>query len=72
MKKIIKIRKMNCEHCVKKITESLETIENINQVEIDLKTGKATIELSEEVKDSLIKKTIEDLGYQVKNIKEEK
>lgn len=40
----IKISCMSCEHCVMAATRALESIDEIEDVKIDLKKGEATFE----------------------------
>lgn len=70
MKKQIKIEGMSCEHCVNRIDKALRKIDGVKDVSIDLNKKMALIEIDNNVKEEKIKETIDDLGYEVKEIKE--
>ena len=61
MKKYVKIDGIHCEHCKKKISESLLKNENITQVEI--KNNIAIINCNDKIKNKDIIKIINDLDY---------
>lgn len=66
MKKIIKIDGMACEHCVKSVKDTLETIEDIKI--LNVKVGEAELELKDELAEKLIKEITEKLdeaGYDI-------
>ena len=39
----LKVEEMSCGHCVKAVTEAANTVENVDNVEIDLEDGLVTI-----------------------------
>lgn len=57
---------MMCSHCEKKIRESLSTIENIVNVDIDMTKKKVTITYKNELDKNKIKQLINDRGYSYK------
>ena len=57
---------MMCSHCEKKIRESLSTIENIVNVDIDMTKKKVTITYRNELDKNKIKQLINDRGYSYK------
>ncbi|HCW03857.1 MAG TPA: heavy metal transport/detoxification protein [Clostridium sp.] len=65
-KKII-IEGMSCGHCVKHVTTALEEL-GLSKVTVDLDSKSALIE--GEVSDQAIKAAIEDVGYDIVEIKE--
>lgn len=56
-------------HCVKHVTDALNEINGVTNVNVSLDTKTATIEADDSVKDEAIKAAIEDAGYEVVNIK---
>jgi len=40
----LKITGMNCQHCVKAVTEALQAVPGVARVEVDLGTGQAQVE----------------------------
>lgn len=70
MRKAISIEGMSCQHCVKHVTEALEELNGVKNVEVNLSAGRAIIETEGQVSDSQIKAAIEDAGYDVLSIEE--
>lgn len=68
MTKKIYIKGMTCDHCVKRVENSLRAIEGVSSVKVDLQGGVATIELSKDVKDEEFVRAIDDAGYEVAKI----
>lgn len=64
MKQEIFVKGMMCEHCTNRVKQELLKFKEINNVEIDLKTGKVEMELSEEISKETLKQKIEELGYE--------
>ena len=65
MTKKIGIEGMSCGHCVRAVTNALEEIEGISNVEVSLEDKSATFETDESVTDEKIKEVIEEEGYEV-------
>lgn len=63
--KTIKIEGMSCAHCAKKVENGLKEIKGVKSVKVDLEKKEATVVLKEKIEDSILKTTIEELGYQV-------
>lgn len=73
--KVIEVKDMMCENCVKHVKEALEKLEQVQSCEVSLKDLNATIALKEDISDDRIRKTIVEAGYQpgiIKTIKQEK
>ena len=68
MIKEIKIEGMHCINCVNAVKKALESIEGVENVDISLDTGLAIIE-SELVADETLQEAIEDIGFDVVEIK---
>lgn len=64
------IHGMSCKHCAKKVEEALKEIEKVEKVKVNLKNKEAILITEKEVEQEKIKKAIEDLDYQVLQIKE--
>lgn len=54
---------MSCEHCIKHVSEALNGLNGVNNVEVNLKDNYAIIETASEVKDADIKFVLDDAGY---------
>lgn len=68
MVKKILVEGMSCMHCVKHVTDALNEINGVSNVNVSLDTKTAAIEADDNVKDEAIKAAIEDAGYEVVNI----
>lgn len=62
---IIKVKGIKCDHCKKRVEESLLKVEGIKKVKIDLKTGKVQITSKEDIPFSQLKTIIEETGYEI-------
>jgi copper ion binding protein len=63
MKTTLKVTGMSCEHCVKHVTEALESIEGVKKVKVSLKAGEALIDHAEAVPLDAMLQAVSDAGY---------
>lgn len=56
---------MTCGHCVASVTEEVQEIEGVENVDVVLETGDLTVTSAEPVDDDAIKTAVEDAGYQL-------
>jgi copper ion binding protein len=70
MRKAISIEGMSCEHCVKHVTNALNELSGVENVDVNLSAGRAIIDYRGEIKDSDIKSAIDEAGYDVLTIEE--
>ena len=61
----IKVDGMTCQHCVAAVTKALESIDGIASVRVDLDAGTAAYDESASVDIEVIRKAIEDAGYEI-------
>ena len=55
---------MSCNHCVSNVEKELNSLANIDEVEVDLEKGQAVV--SGSVDDDTVKEHVESIGYQFK------
>ena len=67
-KKIVKISGMHCEHCVNAVTEVINKIDGAS-AKVSLHGKKAVVSFDRELDEAVLKKTIEDAGYTVEEMK---
>jgi len=65
MASILKVKGMNCQHCVVSVTKALGQLEGIKNVQVDLAKGEVRFDNSKEIASSRIEKAISDAGYEV-------
>ena len=65
MKKTMKIEGMMCGHCEATVKKALEGLEGVASAEVSHEAGTAVVELSSDVSDDVLKKTVEDKDYRV-------
>ena len=65
MKKTMKIEGMMCGHCEATVKKALEGLDGVTSAEVSHETGTAVVELSADVTDDVLKKTVEDKDYKV-------
>ena len=70
IKKLVEIDGMHCEHCQKKVEDTLYSIPEVEEVTVSLAEKNAKITLNEEVNDMIIANLINSAGYKVKNVTE--
>ena len=56
---------MTCEHCVASVTEEVQEIPGVEQVEVVLESGALTIASADPVADVEVKAAVEIAGYQL-------
>ncbi|MBW2090918.1 MAG: heavy-metal-associated domain-containing protein [Deltaproteobacteria bacterium] len=61
----IKVKGMTCQHCVMTVTKTLNGIEGLENVNVDLEKGEATFNEVKPVDMNNIKEAIEKAGYHV-------
>lgn len=67
-KMIVKVDGMSCENCAKHVTEALESVAGIKEVNVDLKNKEANVEFFGSVDEAEISKAISEAGYEYKGI----
>lgn len=68
MTKTMKIDGMMCSHCEGRVKQSLEGLAQVSQAEVSHEKGRAVVTLTAEVSNDVLKKTVEDQGYNVISI----
>ncbi len=66
MKEIkIKVNGMVCEGCENRVKNALSTIDGIEKVEANYKTGDVIVFSNKEIEKEVIEEKIDDLGFEV-------
>ena len=65
MKKTLKVEGMMCPHCEARVKKCLEALEGVAAADVSHVSGTATVTLSKDIADDILKKTVEDQGYKV-------
>ncbi len=64
---ILDVKGMSCGHCEHSVKTAVGSLAGVNDVKVELKTGKVTVEYdSSKVDIKTIQDAIEDQGYDVK------
>ncbi|MGC9195393.1 MAG: heavy-metal-associated domain-containing protein [Syntrophobacteraceae bacterium] len=61
----LKIKGMSCQHCVRNVKKTLEAIDGITNVTVDLDKGEASFEQTHPVDGELIREKIKKAGYEL-------
>jgi copper chaperone len=56
---------MTCGHCVASVTEEVQEISGVREVDVVLETGAVTITSDEPVEADAVKAAVEEAGYQL-------
>lgn len=54
---------MTCQHCVASVTEGVQEIPGVENVEVDLATGAVTVTSAESLDDAAVAAAVEEAGY---------
>jgi len=65
MEKTMRIEGMMCGHCEARVKKCLEALPEVTEAVVSHEKGTAVLTLSAPVSDEVLKKTVEDQGYQV-------
>ena len=68
MEKIMIIEGMSCGHCKSSVEEALGELPNVESVEVILDEKKAIVK-SSGIEDSVLREAIDDIGFEVIEIK---
>lgn len=56
---------MTCGHCVASVTEEVQELPGVDNVEVVLETGAVSIISSQPIDDAAVKAAVEEAGYQL-------
>lgn len=68
MKKTLTVEGMMCMHCVKRVTDALQSIDGVEKADVNLKKKRAVVTLVREIPDEALVKAVQNAGYTVKEI----
>ena len=67
MKKTMMVEGMSCGHCEMAVKNALKEVDGVQDVNVDLSTGKVEVE-GENLQDNLLTGAVDEAGYSVKEI----
>lgn len=70
--KTIYIEGMSCGHCSKRVEEALKSVKGVKSVSVSLEEKKADVILKVDIDNQFLKTAIEDVGFEVVDIKVDK
>ena len=56
---------MTCGHCVASVTEEVQEIPGVEQVDVVLETGAVTITSAEPIDEAAVRAAVDEAGYQL-------
>jgi len=60
----LKVTGMTCGHCVKAVTQALESVDGVRQAKVELGAGRATVEYDEgRTSPAVLASAVADEGY---------
>ncbi len=65
MEKTMKIKGMMCAHCEARVKKCLEALPQVDEAVVSHEQGTAVLKLNADVSDDVLKKAVEDQGYEV-------
>ena len=69
MRKQIKIEGMTCGHCSARVEKALNAMAGVTEAKVDLANKTATINITQDIDDNVLREAIDDAGYDVAEIK---
>ena len=64
MASVLKVKGMSCQHCVMSVKKTLNQLDGIQNVEIDLQKGEVRFDNTKAIAADRIAKAITDAGYE--------
>ena len=68
MEKTMKITGMMCPRCEARVKKALETLDGVTEAQVSHEKGCAVVTGSTEIADDVLRKAVEEKGYQVTEI----
>ncbi|QAS51197.1 cation transporter [Halobacillus litoralis] len=65
MKTVLNVEGMTCEHCKSAVNGALKEVDGVEQVDVDLETGKVEVTHSETANKVEMREVVEEQGYDV-------
>ena len=59
------VKGMTCEHCVRAVTAEVSKLAGVTDVEVDLETGRVSVDSEEPVDEAAFRAAIDEAGYEV-------
>ena len=59
------VTRMTCGHCVASVTEEVQEIPGVENVDVVLDTGAVSVTSSQALDDAAVKAAVEEAGYQL-------
>lgn len=56
---------MTCQHCVSSVTEEISEIEGVDNVEVDLGTGRVVVGSSAALNEAAVEAAVAEAGYRL-------
>ena len=56
---------MTCDHCVASVTEEVQEIDGVEDVQVVLETGSLTVTSAQPLDDATVRAAVEEAGYAV-------
>jgi copper chaperone CopZ len=67
--KIVDVKGMHCDHCVKNVTSALGKIEGLKNIEVNLNEGTAIFEEEVPVDEAVIRDAINQIGFEAGDVR---
>jgi copper ion binding protein len=56
---------MTCQHCVTAVTEEVTQVPGVTDLDVDLSTGRLTVNSDTAVDDDAVRAAVEEAGYEI-------
>ena len=65
MEKSYTVTGMTCDHCVRAVTQELQGLPGVTDVEIDLPSGRVTVRSDAPLDDASVAAAVDEAGYEL-------
>ena len=59
------VKGMTCDHCVRSVTQEVAKVPGVNDVAVDLSSGRMTVQSATDLDDAAVEAAVEEAGYEV-------
>lgn len=59
------VKGMTCDHCAGSVTAEIQKIPGVTNINVEVATGRVTVEGGEQVTDVAVAEAVEEAGYEV-------
>ncbi|WPD18319.1 heavy-metal-associated domain-containing protein [Thermaerobacter composti] len=63
--RVYQVKGMSCDHCKAAVKKAIAGVPGVQEVDVDLATGRVTVTYEGDLDDARVRKAVEEAGYEV-------